>query len=186
MASSSPIERFSRNAALAACLAALIAAVPAIAQPLDPQAAALLDRWLRSSCLGDEAPALEADLRRNAAVLAPALRRALADGPPAGDIARVRETATQRHARRANFDWRGMEVTGVDRSAVASLQRKSARAVVDDQVKRYVNGWRANAIAGLAIVGEPVDRTTLRRIAGNASDPAALAAREALRNLTVR
>jgi len=186
MASSSPIERRCRAAALAACLAWLSAAAPAVAQPLDAQAAALLDRWLQSSCLGDEAPALEADLRRNAAALAPALRRALADGPPAAEVARIRETATRRQARRASFDWRSMNVTGVDRSAVASLQRKSAGAVVDDQVRRYVNGWRANAIAGLAIVGEPADRTTLRRIAGSTSDPLAPAAREALRNLAVR
>jgi hypothetical protein len=171
---------------LAACLACLTVAMPAVAQPVDSQAAALLDRWLRSSCLGQEAPALEADLRRNAAVLAPLLRRALADGPPAVEVARMREAATQRQARRANFDWRSMEVSGVDRGAMASLQRKSARAVVDDQVKRYVDGWRANAIAALAIVGEPADRATLRRIAGSARDPLAPAARQALRSLAVR
>jgi hypothetical protein len=186
MASSSRIERLARHATLAACLASLIAAAPAVAQPLDAQAAALLDRWLQSSCLGDEAAPLEVELRRHAAVLAPALRRALADGPPAAAVARVRETATQRQARRASFDWRSMDVTGVERSAVARLQRKSARAVVDDQVKRYVDGWRANAIAGLAIVGQPADRATLRRIAGAASDPLAPAAREALRSLPVR
>jgi hypothetical protein len=172
-----------------ALLASVLLAGPAHAQPgpaLDPEAAAVLDRWLRGSCLGDEAAALEDDLRRHAGVLAPALRRALAAGPPAADIAAVREAAAQRHARRADFDWQGMEVTGVDRDALARVQRQPARAFADDQVARYVNGWRSNAIAGLAIVGEPVDRTTLRRIAARSNDPLAPAAREALRKLAPR
>src|SRR5947209_19993155 len=116
MASSSPTERM-RCAWLAACFAGLLACTAtAAAQPreaaLDPAAAAVLHRWLHSSCLGEEAAALETELRRYAGVLAPALRRALAEGPPADEVAAVRDAAMQRHARRANFDWSGMEVTG--------------------------------------------------------------------------
>jgi len=185
MASFNPIERVWRGLALGLAVAVL-AVGSAYAQPLDPAAAAVLDRWLRSSCLGDEAPALEADLRRHAAVLAPALRRALTQGPPAADIAAVREAAAQRHKRRAESDWQGMEVTGVDRGALARIQREPARAFVDDQVARFVNGWKSNAIAGLAIVGQNVDRATLRRLAGRANDPLAPAARAALERMQPR
>jgi hypothetical protein len=190
MVSSRPIERGLRAALLAIGLAGLLASAATPAQPrdatLDPADAALVGRWLRSSCLGEEAATLESRLRDRAAVLAPVLRRALADGPPAAEIAAVREAAAQRHARRANFDWSGMAVTGIDRTALARVQREPARTFVDGEARRFVDGWRANAIAGLAIVGAPVDRATLRRIGARSADPLAPAAREALRKLAPR
>ena len=148
--------------------------------PLAPDAATVVDRWLGGSCLGDEAPARAEELRRYGATVAPALRRALQAGPPAAAIAVVREAAARRYAERAKFDWSTMEITGVSRDALARVTRESPRAFVADQVQRFINGWKSNAIAGLAIVGAEPDRVLLRRIGARSADPLAPAARAAL------
>ena len=61
-----------------------IAALPAAAQPrygLSPEAYAVFSRWMTTSCLGDQEAQWRAEFSRHAAELAPAFRRALADGP---------------------------------------------------------------------------------------------------------
>jgi hypothetical protein len=172
---------------LAALLLALWGGPTARAQPaeapLAPDAAGVVDRWLRGSCLGEEAPARTDELRRYGTAVAPALRRALQQGPPAGDIAAVREAAMRRYAERAKFDWSGIEVTGVPREALARIARESPEAFVADQVRRFVNGWKSNAIAGLAIAGTEQDRALLRRMAARTADPLAPAARAALQSM---
>jgi hypothetical protein len=173
--------------ALAVALLALVLASAAHAQPRDatipPDAAAVVDRWLRGSCLGEDAPARAQEMRQLGAAVAPALRAALQQGPPAGDIAAVREAAAKRYAERPRFDWSSVEVTGVNRDAIARMARQPREAFVADEVRRYVNGWKSNAIAGLAIVGSEQDRAVLRRIAERSGDPLAPAARAALQSL---
>jgi len=160
---------------LAPCMAAL--AQPAPVALDDPDR--VLALWLESSCLGEEAPALRAALRRHAVALRPALRRALDAGPPAPAVAAVRAAAAERHARRAQSRFDDVVVTGVSRDTLARLAREPARDFVADQVARYVQGYRANAIAGLGLIGAPDDRVRLRRLSG-ARDALALAARVAL------
>ena len=53
------------------------------------------------------------------------------------------------------------------------FRRTSRQAYVDDQVRRFATGYRANAVAGLGIVAGPASRETLSRIANNRSDPLA-------------
>ena len=157
-------------------------ALAATAQPApgaldDPEQ--VLRRWLDGTCLEDEAPALRAALRRHAPVLRPLLRRALDGGPPAAAVDAVRAAAAERHARQARFSFEGIEVTGVSREAVARLARTPQREFVADQVDRYVQGYRANAIAALAAIGGADDRARLRRLA-TTRGPLAPAARAAL------
>jgi len=160
---------------LALCLCTSTAA----AQPApDTDAARVLARWLESTCLGDEAPALRAALREHAAALRPALRRALDAGPPDSAVAAVRAAAAERQRRRAQLAPDDVVVTGVSREALARVAGTSSAQFAADQAARYVQGYRANAIAGLAIVGTPDDRALLRRLAGqrNALAPVARAA----------
>jgi len=68
------------------CGSLLACCALAQAQPrygLSPDAYAAFSRWMTTTCVGDEARALEDALRRHRAELAPAFRRALADGPAA-------------------------------------------------------------------------------------------------------
>ncbi|MFO1415309.1 MAG: hypothetical protein U1F10_15670 [Burkholderiales bacterium] len=165
-------------------LLAFVAATAA-AQPrygLAPDAYALLARTLATSCLGDDAQALRVALAAQRATLAPAFRRALADGPPEDAVAAVRAAADRRYAALVLFPLRDYRVEGIAAADLARFARPSRRSYVDAQVQRYVTGYRANAVAALGVVGGSQDRGLLVRYARE--DPAlAPAVAEAVRML---
>jgi len=168
---------------------AVLAAVPAAAQPrygLAPEAYAAFGRWLTTTCVGDEERALREALLRHRTELAPAFRRALTDGPPPQAVREVRAAARVRHAELARFPLQQYRIDGVTADDLARFARTSRQAYVDDQARRYATGYRANAIAGLGIVGGARDRATLARLAVRKDDPLAPAAAEALRALEQR
>jgi hypothetical protein len=171
------------------CGTLLMGCAMAQAQPrygLSPDAYAAFSRWLTTTCVGDEGRALEDALRRHRVELAPAFRRALADGPPAEDVQAVRRAAEARQAALARFPIKEYSVEGVSADALALRAREPARNFVNDQVQRYVTGYRSNAIAGLGIVGGRADRALLGRYAGRRDDPLAQAAAEAEKALDRR
>lgn len=166
-------------------LAALaLASVSVPAQPrygLSPEALAVYERWLASTCIGDEERALTDQLRRHAGELARAFPRAIADGPPVEQLRTVRTAAEARYDARAKFPLNEYEVSGVSPEEIARFRRVSRNDYVNDQVRRYALGYRSNAVAALGILGDPRSRAVLARIAGNSRDPLAAAAREALK-----
>ena len=126
----------------------LAAGLNALAQPapgLDPRDQALFERAVATSCLGDEAAELASAIRERRAALVPALRRALAAGPPQSAIAAVRSAAERTHAQRAKFVPDESRIGGVDREALARFRSVTRQAFVDDQVQRFVLGYRSNA-----------------------------------------
>ncbi len=155
----------------------------AVAQPrgLPPEAAAAFGQWMQASCIGDEERKLIYELRRYPESLAAAFRRAIETGPPAGELRAVRAAAEARFALREKFPIQDFAIEGVSEKDLAAFRRVSRQAYVDDQVKRFSTGYRANAVAGLGIVGGPGARETLARLERNRNDPLSLAAREALR-----
>ena len=158
-----------------------IAALPVAAQPrygLSPEAYAVFSRWMTTSCLGDQEAQWRAELRRHAAELAPAFRRALADGPTEEAVRAVRGAADVRYRALAVFPIAEYRIEG-DSPAVARIARPARQGFVDDQVQRYVTGYKSNAIAALGILDRPEDRTLLRRMASRTGDPLAAAAAEA-------
>jgi len=102
-------------------------------------------------------------------------------GPPPEQLRAARAAAELRFAAREKFPYQDYRIEGVSEKDLAAFRRVSREAYVDDQVRRYATGYRSNAVAGLGIVGGPGAREILKRIGGNADDPLALAAREALR-----
>jgi hypothetical protein len=163
-----------------------LACMPAIAQPrygLSPDAYAVFSRWMTASCVGDEAQTLNDALRRYRVELAPAFRKALADGPPPEALRSVRTAAETRYAELAKFPISQYRVEGVTAEALARHRGVSRQGYVADQVQRYANGYRSNAIAGLGIVGGPEARTQLSRLAARRGDPLALPAAEAIKTL---
>lgn len=156
----------------------------AVAQPrtgLSPEAAAVFDRWMHTSCEGDDGAKLVDALRQNREQLAVAFRKAISDGPPPAELRAARAAAEARYAERAKFPIQNYRIEGVSEKDLEAFARVTRQAYVDDQVKRFATGYRANAIAGLGIVGGTGSREVLARIEGNANDPLAAAAREALR-----
>jgi hypothetical protein len=174
-------QRWRRLLALVAltCIAATAFAQPA--PTLSPPAAAIYQRWLTTTCVGDELYALQVEIRRHAAELAPAFLRALAAGSPAEDQREVRAVAESRFDARQKFPIGEYSVTGVSPEALAVFRRVPRQAYVDDQVRRYVLGYRANAVAGLGVIADAGSRAVLARIARDERNPLAPAAREALR-----
>ena len=163
-----------------------LACMPVLAQPrygLGPDAYAVFSRWMTSSCVGDEAQALNDALRRYRAELAPAFRQALADGPPAETLRDVRTAAESRYTELAKFPIDTYRVEGVTAEALAQNRRVSRQSYVADQAQRYATGYRSNAVAGLAIVGGPQTRAVLSRLAARRGDPLALSATEAIKAL---
>ena len=137
-------------------------------------------RWMATTCVGDEANQWAVTLQRYGAELAPAFRRALADGPSDDQLVRVRRAADARYAAIAALPPGEVRIEGITVRAVARPARK---AYVDGEAERFAAGYRSNAIAGLAIVGGAEARATLRRIAGQPGNPLAPAASEGLKTL---
>jgi hypothetical protein len=168
-----------------AAVAIALAGTTASAQPrsgLAPDVDAIFTRWVATTCTGEEERKLIDELRRHAAPLAVAFRRAIVAGPPPEQLRAARAAAEVRYAARENFPWQDYRIEGVSEKDLAAFRRVSREAYVDDQVRRFATGYRANAIAGLGIVGGPGARNVLMRIASNADDPLALAARDAIRS----
>jgi hypothetical protein len=171
------------------CGSLLAGCALAQAQPvygLSPDAYAAFGRWMTTSCVGDEARALEDALRRHRAELAPAFRGALADGPAADDVQAVRRAAEARQAALARFPVAEYRIEGVSADALARHARTTPRDFANDQVQRYVTGYRSNALAGLGIVGGNADRALLARYASRRGDPLARPAAEAAKALDRR
>ena len=168
-------------------IAGIFAATSAMvfAQPgtgLSPEAAAVFNKWVQSTCIGDEERQLVVDLRRYSDQLSGAFRKAIVDGPPPAELRAVRAAAESRFAERAKFPIQEYQIEGVSEKDLAAFSRVSRQAYVEDQVRRFATGYRANAVAGLGIVGGPGSREMLARIGNSRSDPLAPAAREAIRS----
>lgn len=157
---------------------------PAQAQPrfgLSPEAFAVYQRWVLSTCIGGDEAALAADLRRHATELVPAFARAIQEGPLPQEVRDVRAAAATVYDRRANFPFEDVPVTGVSREDLARFRRLPPQGFIDDQARRFTTGYRANAVAALGVIGAASSRALLVRMARNPRDPLAPAAREALK-----
>ena len=164
----------------------MLCCATACAQPrsgMSSEAYAVFARWMTTTCIGDEADRWTTLLLRHRAELAPAFRRALADGPPEELVVRVRRAADARYAAIATAPAAEVRIQDV---AVRSVARPARQGYVDGEAERFAAGYRSNAIAGLAIVGGTDARTTLRRLAGQPGNPLAPAASEALKTMAVR
>ena len=138
------------------CAAALRACTGCLCglQPLD-------DRELRRRRSARVAEAM----RRYRAELAPAFRQALADGPSADALRAVRTAAESRYAALARLPIGEYRIEGASAQALAPHRRISPRrASSTDQAQRYATGYRANAAAGLGIVGGAETRPVLSRV----------------------
>ncbi len=167
-----------------AAVAFVCVSISAVAQPrygMSPEVEAVFNRWVLATCVGDEERKLVEDLRRFSAPLAVAFRKAIAGRAAAGANARRARGRRRAFYRARRFPYQDFRIEGVSEKELAAFRRVSRQAYVDDQVRRFATGYRANAVAGLGIVGGAGAREVLTRIAKNSDDPLALAAREAIK-----
>ena len=181
---SQAIDGLRRTLTWTVAAAVALMAMAVVAQPRDgltPEADAVFNRWMSTTCTGDEMRNLIDALRRYSAPLAVAFRKAIVAGPPPAQLRAARAAAEARFAAGEKFPIQDYRIEGVSEKDLAAFRRVSRQAYVDDQVRRFATGYRSNAVAGLAVVGGAGARDILTRIAGNADDPLAPAAREALK-----
>jgi len=141
---------------------------------------ALAQLWLRTNCLAPEAQPLLDRLVARRAAMQQAFTRALAEGPTADEVAAVRAAAAARWRAQRDFADRPEVRNALPAEQLASLRNQTEDAVVRGEVDNFVNGYKSNAMAGLAVVGDDAALRQLRELAGRGDSPEAVAARGAL------
>ena len=141
---------------------------------------ALASEWLRSTCLAPDSGDLIGRLRARAATLQPAFFAAVAEGPTEAEIAEVREGAAAiwRRQRQALDDPQLRDA--LPRERIEAFRGRSEEDFVRTEVANFVNGYRSNAMAGIAVVGDAASIERLREIARGQDRAAAIAAQGAL------
>jgi hypothetical protein len=141
---------------------------------------ALARQWLQTTCLAPGGDELLRGLRARSAVFQAAFTAALTEGPTEAEIAEVREgaTAIYRRQREALSDPALRSALPADR--LQALGAVSEDDFVRTEVTNFVNGYRSNAMAGIAVVGDAASIERLRQIARGQDRTAAIAAEGAL------
>lgn len=162
---------------------AIFLAASAQAQPrfgLNEADYALAQRWLRASCLAPDARPLIDALSSRRTAMQTAFAGALAEGPTADEIAAVRGAAANRwRAQRAFLDDAALK-DALSEDQRQALRSQSEDAATRSEVENFINGYKSNAMSGLAIVGDGSALDRLREISMRGDAPEALAARAAL------
>ena len=137
-------------------------------------------RWLETNCLAPSAQPFLAELRARRVVMQRAFLAALDEGPTSDEVARVREGATARYRQGREMLQREDLRNALPPERLTALREMTEDRFVSNEVDSFVNGWRSNAMAGLAVVGDDVAVARLRAYAGGQSEVLAAAARAAL------
>ena len=141
---------------------------------------ALASLWLRTNCLAPEGRALIDQIIGRRVEMQKAFTAAIAEGPTADEVAAVRSAAVSR--------WRAQQAFLDDpalRDLIPPEQRNALRNQTEasyaaSEVDNFVNGYRSNAMAGLALVGDEASLRRLQEAAQRGETPEAVAARGAL------
>ncbi len=141
---------------------------------------ALALRWLRTDCLAPDAqPLLDLLLSRRVA-MQQAFIGALAEGPTAEEVSAVRAAAAARWRAQREFIDRPEVRQTLPADQWETLRNQTEDAYVRSEVDNFINGYKSNAMSGLAVVGDENALRQLRELAGRGGSPEAVAARGAL------
>jgi hypothetical protein len=137
-------------------------------------------RWLETNCLAPSAQPFLAELRSRSAVMQRAFIGALDEGPLPDEIAGVREGARARYRQGRQLLERGELADALPPERLAAVRSVTEDGFIAAEVDSFVNGYRSNAMAGLAVVGDDVAVARLKQMAADRSPALASAARAAL------
>jgi hypothetical protein len=167
---------------LLACVLAL-ACTAALAQTrfgLNADDYAVARQWLRTNCLGPGGDELVRRLRTQAALFQAAFTAALEQGPTEAEVAEVRDGARALYRRQREALANPMLREALPADRLEALGAVSEEEFVRTEVANFVNGYRSNAMAGIAVVGDAASIDRLRAMANGPDRAAATAARGAL------
>jgi hypothetical protein len=163
-------------------IATLILTSSLHAQPrfgLSEEDYAIALRWLRTDCLAPEAKSLLDLLVSRRVAMQQAFTRALAEGPTAEEVAAVRSSGAARWRAQREFIDRPEVREALPADQWQALRNQTEDGVIRSEVDNFVSGYKSNAMAGLAVVGDDNALAQLRDLAGKGG-PDAIAARGAL------
>lgn len=141
---------------------------------------AVVLRWLRADCLAPDAKPLRDLLFSRRAAMQQAFLGALEQGPTAEEIAAVQTAAAARwHAQRAFIDHPELR-DALPANQWEVLRNRTKDEFTRSEVENFINGYRSNAMSGLAVVGDEEALHRLRELAQREGNPEAVAARGAL------
>jgi hypothetical protein len=141
---------------------------------------ALVQRWLHTNCLAPEAKPLIDSLISRRAAMQKAFAGALAEGPTPDEIAAVKAAATARWRAQHEFIDNPALKDAMPADQLDALRKQTEDSAVQSEVTDFVNGYRSNAMSGLAVVGDENALRQLRKLAKAGNTPEAVAARGAL------
>jgi hypothetical protein len=130
---------------------------------------ALATEWLQTNCLAPSARSLIARLLERREAMQRAFLAAIEEGPTEAEIAARRDAATALYRRQREFIEHPTLRDSIPPEVLRTVASTHEGEFVGAEVANYVNGYRSNAMAGLAIVG---DETAIQRLAALARDPA--------------
>jgi hypothetical protein len=165
-----------------ACVLALASAV-ALAQTrfgLDADDYAAARQWLRTTCLAPGGDELIRRLRAKAAVFQAAFNAAVEQGPTEAEVAEVREGARALYRREREALSNPMLPDALPADRLEALRAVTEDDFVRTEVTHFVDGYRSNAMAGIAVVGDAPAIERLRALARGPDRTAAIAAQGAL------
>jgi hypothetical protein len=141
---------------------------------------ALALRWLSTDCLGPDARPLWDSLLGRRAAMQQAFLGALEQGPSAEEVAAARTAAAARWRAQREFLDRPELRAALPTDQWDALRARTEDDFVRTEVDAFVNGYRSNAMSGLAVVGDDEALRRLRELARRKNTPDGVAARAAL------
>jgi hypothetical protein len=159
-------------------VAALLCA-PAAFAVLSPDALRVGQGWLRQDCaVGDRGQVIDV-FNRSKADFEQFFLDALKSGPPADLLAQV-DSASGRLFDLRQAALQSGKSLGLSPANLASVRQTTREQYVARERERFVNHYRSQAVAGLAIVAGPAGMAALRGLAADPRSPFQGIARESL------
>jgi hypothetical protein len=137
-------------------------------------------RWLRTDCLAPDAKPLRDLLLSRRDAMQQAFLGALDQGPTDEEVAAVRTAAAARWRAQKEFIDRPELRQTLPADQWEALRNQTEDDFVRSAVDNFINGYKSNAMSGLAIVGDDDALRRLRELAQQGDSPEAVAARAAL------
>ena len=137
-------------------------------------------RWLRTDCLAPDAKPLRDRLLSRRAAMQQAFLGALDQGPTDEEVTQAKSAAAAHwRAQREVLD-RAELRQALPADQLQALQNQTEEEFVRSAAENFINGYKSNAMSGLAVVGDDDALNRLRELAQHGDSPEAVAARGAL------
>ena len=154
---------------------------PALSK-LKPEAQVLVQTWLNKNCGAAEQRVFENQLLEIGSVVEPAFWEAFRLGPTEQEVKTLSDAVAKRYADRQSW-LRQFGDAQMGKEETARQLAISERQYADREITQYTERYKTTAVAGLGLIGTQQSEAELKRIADDGTNPAQLAAQEAVKGI---